>query len=76
MFAVQYRGECYGSADGLNTFNRYGPSKACTADGEGGAWANEVYKITGQTVVKPSSHESTNQPECRRNENSFLFVVS
>ncbi|XP_035700339.1 uncharacterized protein LOC118432826 [Branchiostoma floridae] len=47
MFALQYRGECYGSANGLNTFNRYGSSTACTADGEGGAWANEVYRITG-----------------------------
>ncbi|XP_078616379.1 uncharacterized protein LOC144884783 [Branchiostoma floridae x Branchiostoma japonicum] len=50
MFAVQASGQCFGSADGLNTYNKYGPSTACTADGEGGGWANEVYKITGFTV--------------------------
>ncbi|XP_078580869.1 uncharacterized protein LOC144864555 [Branchiostoma floridae x Branchiostoma japonicum] len=47
VFAVQAGGWCAGSADGLNTFNRYGPSTSCAADGEGGSYANEVYKITG-----------------------------
>ncbi|CAH1239935.1 VCAN [Branchiostoma lanceolatum] len=48
VFAVQNGGWCGGSADGLNTYNKYGPSTACKADGEGGEMANEVYKITGQ----------------------------
>ncbi|XP_019630028.1 PREDICTED: uncharacterized protein LOC109474217 [Branchiostoma belcheri] len=47
MFSVQDGGQCFGSADGLNTYNRYGPTTTCAEDGEGGAWGNEVYKITG-----------------------------
>ncbi|XP_078616433.1 adhesion G-protein coupled receptor G7-like [Branchiostoma floridae x Branchiostoma japonicum] len=46
MFAVQASGWCAGSADGLNTYNKYGPSTTCASDGEGGPWGNEVYKIT------------------------------
>ncbi|XP_035695838.1 uncharacterized protein LOC118429462 [Branchiostoma floridae] len=49
MFAVQHGGWCAGSADGLNTYNKYGPSTTCAADGEGGFWGNEVYKITAPT---------------------------
>ncbi|XP_078572315.1 uncharacterized protein LOC144859496 [Branchiostoma floridae x Branchiostoma japonicum] len=47
MFAVQHGGQCFGSANGLNTYNKYGPSTTCAADGEGGPWGNEVYMITG-----------------------------
>ncbi|XP_078603388.1 uncharacterized protein LOC144877354 [Branchiostoma floridae x Branchiostoma japonicum] len=47
VFALQNGGECFGSADGLNTYNKHGNSAACAADGEGGLWANEVYKIIG-----------------------------
>ncbi|XP_019629805.1 PREDICTED: uncharacterized protein LOC109474031 [Branchiostoma belcheri] len=47
VFAVQYGGECFGSANGINTYNRYGPTTTCAEDGKGGAWGNEVYKITG-----------------------------
>ncbi|XP_035673194.1 uncharacterized protein LOC118413770 [Branchiostoma floridae] len=46
VFAVQHGGSCFGSADGLNTYNKYGPSMDCAGDGEGGGWANEVYMIT------------------------------
>eukprot|EP00058_Branchiostoma_floridae_P024990 XP_002610480.1 hypothetical protein BRAFLDRAFT_85621 [Branchiostoma floridae] len=48
VFAVQYGGQCFGSANGHNTYNKYGPSEDCAADGKGGSYANEVYKITGQ----------------------------
>ncbi|XP_066297369.1 macrophage mannose receptor 1-like [Branchiostoma lanceolatum] len=48
VFGVQHGGWCAGSADAQNTYNKYGPSTACAADGEGGGMANEVYKITGQ----------------------------
>ena len=51
VFAVQHGGQCFGSADGLNTYNKYGPSTTCASDGEGGPWGNEVYRITGQTLV-------------------------
>ncbi|KAI8521502.1 hypothetical protein Bbelb_012560 [Branchiostoma belcheri] len=45
VFSIQNGGQCFGSADGLNTFYKYGPSSDCEPDGEGGVWANEVYKI-------------------------------
>ncbi|XP_078614388.1 uncharacterized protein LOC144883667 [Branchiostoma floridae x Branchiostoma japonicum] len=45
MFAVQNGGQCFGSADGLNTYDRYGPSTTCASDGEGGPRGNEVYRI-------------------------------
>ncbi|XP_019637236.1 PREDICTED: uncharacterized protein LOC109479688 [Branchiostoma belcheri] len=45
VFAVQNGGQCFGSANGHNTYNKYGPTTACAADGEGGPWANQVYKI-------------------------------
>ncbi|XP_035693199.1 uncharacterized protein LOC118427484 isoform X2 [Branchiostoma floridae] len=47
VFSVQHGGQCFGSADGLNTYNKYGPSSDCGGDGEGGVWANEVYQIIG-----------------------------
>eukprot|EP00058_Branchiostoma_floridae_P003059 XP_002588547.1 hypothetical protein BRAFLDRAFT_122359 [Branchiostoma floridae] len=51
MFAVQHNGQCFGSANGLNTYKKYGPSTTCASDGEGGPWGNEVYKIKGQTLI-------------------------
>ncbi|XP_066300147.1 uncharacterized protein [Branchiostoma lanceolatum] len=63
MFAVQDSGECFGSADGLNTYQKYGPSMACAADGEGGDWANDVYQITEQTTVHlTTKYETTVTP--------------
>ncbi|XP_078701246.1 uncharacterized protein LOC144927586 [Branchiostoma floridae x Branchiostoma belcheri] len=46
VFALRSGGECYGSADGHSTYNKYGPSTICEEDGKGGPWANEVYQIT------------------------------
>lgn len=43
MFAVQNGGWCAASATALQTFNEYGKSTDCKADGEGGPWANNVY---------------------------------
>lgn len=47
MFAVQNGGWCAASATAPQTFDKYGKSTACKADGEGGAWANQVYTIKG-----------------------------
>ncbi|XP_078600360.1 uncharacterized protein LOC144875315 [Branchiostoma floridae x Branchiostoma japonicum] len=52
MFALHDGGQCLGSADGLNTYNRHGPSTICPFDGEGGPLENEVYKITGDCQVE------------------------
>ena len=45
MFALQDGGECFGSATAPQTFDKYGKSDACRADGTGGPWANQVYVI-------------------------------
>eukprot|EP00058_Branchiostoma_floridae_P020771 XP_002606261.1 hypothetical protein BRAFLDRAFT_83987 [Branchiostoma floridae] len=45
VFAVQDGGQCFGSANGHNTFFKYGRSSACGVDGEGGTSTNEVYLI-------------------------------
>ena len=45
MFAVQNGGHCRTSATATQTFDKYGESDACKADGEGGLWANHVYSL-------------------------------
>ncbi|XP_078594587.1 uncharacterized protein LOC144872390 isoform X2 [Branchiostoma floridae x Branchiostoma japonicum] len=63
VFAVQAGGQCFGSADGLNTYNKYGPSPACQEDGEGGHWANEVYQITDTgTTASPTTQAPKLEP--------------
>ncbi|XP_077863237.1 uncharacterized protein LOC102805255 [Saccoglossus kowalevskii] len=43
VFAVQNGGWCASSASAIDTYNMYGTSRNCLADGEGGAYANDVY---------------------------------
>ena len=50
MFAVQNGGQCAADATAPQTFDKYGKSTACKANGEGGPLANEVYLIKGETV--------------------------
>ena len=50
MFAVQNGGRCAASATAPQTFDKYGISTACKADGEGGPWANQVYLIKGEII--------------------------
>ena len=50
MFAVQDGGQCEASVTAPQTFDKYGTSTACKADGEGGPWANQVYLIKGETI--------------------------
>ena len=50
MFAVQNGGQCAASATAPQTFDKYGKSTACKADGEGGTSANQVYLIKGETI--------------------------
>ena len=51
MFAVQDGGQCFGSAAAPQTFDKYGESDACGADGEGGPGANQVYVIKGKCSI-------------------------
>ncbi|XP_070545885.1 uncharacterized protein [Ptychodera flava] len=46
IFAVQNGGWCASSADAEITYQKYGRSTNCAGDGEGGGWANQVYRIT------------------------------
>ena len=45
IFAVQDGGQCFSSAGASDTYNKYGPSRFCSHDGEGGPMANSVYEI-------------------------------
>ena len=51
MFAVQNGGWCAASAIAPQTFDKYGPSTACQADGEGGPWANQVFVLKGKKPI-------------------------
>ncbi|KAI8490247.1 hypothetical protein Bbelb_319850 [Branchiostoma belcheri] len=57
VFAVQDGGWCAASADALQTYVKYGQSDACRPDGEGGPWANEVYRIVAQPPSWSASSE-------------------
>lgn len=48
MFAVQDGGLCSGNYLIPKTYDKYGKSKYCKKDGEGGRWANQVYKFKGK----------------------------
>ena len=45
VFALQNGGWCASASDAEDTYNKYGQSNGCSADGKGGAMANQVYKI-------------------------------
>ena len=45
VFGVQDGGWCASSASASQTFDKYGQSNDCGADGEGGPWANHVYTV-------------------------------
>ena len=51
MFAVQNGGWCASSAGAPSTYDKYGVSGDCRADGEGGPWANQVYVIKGKYPI-------------------------
>ncbi|XP_019616699.1 PREDICTED: uncharacterized protein LOC109464206 [Branchiostoma belcheri] len=77
VFAVQYGGQCFGSADGHNTYCKYGRSTACQADGKGGTWANEVYRISTRTVniaLGKTAVQSSNENVLGKEWNARLAV--
>jgi hypothetical protein len=45
VFGIQNGIECWSGPNAPNTYNKYGISTACK-NGEGGPWANDVYRIT------------------------------
>ena len=48
MFAIQDGGWCAGDTTAAQTFDKYGVSNKCKADGKGGPYANQVYVIKGK----------------------------
>ncbi|XP_078700177.1 uncharacterized protein LOC144926966 [Branchiostoma floridae x Branchiostoma belcheri] len=72
VFAVQDGGWCAGSADAHRTYNKYGRSTACAADGEGGTLANEVYQIT---VPTPVAGYTVRAGVCSGNDILSLFAT-
>ena len=48
VFGIQASGYCFSGPDAENTYQRYGMSDRCLDTGEGGVWANQVYRITGR----------------------------
>jgi hypothetical protein len=51
VFAVQNGGWCASSATAGETYTKYGESTDCVGDGEGGGWANRVYRIGFRTYI-------------------------
>ena len=45
VIALQNGGWCAGARDALYTYKKYGASNKCEADGKGGPWANQVYRL-------------------------------
>ena len=52
IFAVQDGGQCFGTTNAANTYNKYGQSSKCYG-GTGGPMANDVYRINyGRKIAK------------------------
>ena len=56
IFAVQDGGQCFGTTNADNTYNKYGRSSKCgwpNPNGTGGPMANDVYRINyGKKIAK------------------------
>ena len=46
VFGTEFGKECWSSADGYKTYNKYGTTDICK-NGMGEHWANDVYQRTG-----------------------------
>ena len=46
VFGVQHGGQCFSGPHAHRTYAKYGRSNRCR-NGKGGAWANDVYRISG-----------------------------
>ncbi|XP_070550915.1 uncharacterized protein [Ptychodera flava] len=51
VFAIQAGGWCASSADAEDTYQMYGEADNCAGDGEGGGWANQVYRIIDTSAI-------------------------
>ena len=49
-FAVQHQGWCATGSRAHVTYRKYGRSNRCR-NGKGGPWANDVYRISGKSLV-------------------------
>ena len=48
IFALQNGGQCFGEPRAQALFDKYGVSTQCSANGRGGPWANQVYRINSK----------------------------
>ena len=56
LFALQAGGQCYGGPEDLS-YQKHGKSTECKIDtGTGGSWANQVYKMEGEVLMKIYIH--------------------
>ena len=49
IFAVQYSTQCFTAPDAGDTYQKYGVSTGCNANGRGGTWCQDVYRISCDT---------------------------
>ncbi|XP_070573849.1 protein HEG homolog 1-like [Ptychodera flava] len=62
---LQHGGWCASSSDAEHSYKKYGSSDACQEDGEGGFWANNVYRINllgTSTTLHSEINESSITP--------------
>ena len=51
VFALYNGGLCAGSPTALMGYESQGTTNSCAADGKGGGWGNQVYRIVGTLLV-------------------------
>ncbi|XP_066287702.1 uncharacterized protein [Branchiostoma lanceolatum] len=76
VFALQNGGWCASTATAQDTYQRYGASSACAADGEGGGYANEVYQIIDEDHNPYMSSFLSNDRMFTCGSGPSLFVLS
>ena len=74
MFGVQNGGWCASSASAPQTFDKYGQSNDCEADGEGGLFANHVYTVIQSTSMGTCVRRF--RRKTLRSKFEFSFVTS
>ena len=74
MFVIQDGGWCASSATARKTFNKYGKSDACR-QGEGGAWANDVYVLQGKWTISQGANPFQSKSSHNQKSTKLLIVI-
>ncbi|XP_063675732.1 uncharacterized protein LOC134812289 isoform X1 [Bolinopsis microptera] len=75
VFAVQNGGWCASAEDAEDTYKKYGRSGGCGPDGEGGGWANDVYKIKQPVCIEFTVDHGQVSPRGPVKENTVVRVT-